>query len=274
MVNPNILIKQYSNESLDAAANPLSPQIANVYGNLSGFDFQLTVSASGTLVSPNNILSALQEIEVDDANSQPIYQLDNLDLPNLAYMQSSLGKTFVIPTVSTSSASVDFFLPWTMKVADQPLTLKVTLAGYGALASSGATGGTVSLAVRGAYNQFTGAYPTLRMLKARVPNLAVGDNELQKYLASNVIVSSLSLFDEGSTDANTNYITFRPSGAVDIEKIQPSNIIALENANTVSGHIAGLYPLPEQAYQNNPATYLSVNLINSTTYRIYQLYQT
>lgn len=261
------LAKAFGAQNLGSVPLTLSNFSPLIYGDIYGLQIDFNnVALAGTLTGTVSMSNIVQALLVMDNTGKTIYELDGNDLMAMAFYTSNKGVSLSNPILSTSaqSFSIRYHLPISMN--SQPVVFQITLAPYTIVA--GATGGSVgSITVTAMYSldgSGKSQVATVKIIKNIYSTAVVGDNELQAILSStsnpvNDIVVRLTNGAGNNLD-NLNYVTFRASSVVEIEKETLQHFKISDELNYQSGHQAGLYKLPIEAFIKTGETYLDVNL--------------
>jgi len=272
-------VVQYSSVSLTTGTQVQSNVVLPTPGDVLGIDIDLTVNVAGTLTGAKTVENAISRFSVADRTGKSIVDVAGTDLPFLSLLLTDIG-AYTTPETATASTNKYYrdLLAITATLANQPLQLQVTFAPYSALATSGATGATVSLTIGVWYGVATN---TTRIYK-RAVNVTAGDNFEGVNLVNSSMDSKTNLFTKTNilafsigTESNLNYVTFSSDGSADdLGKLIPQQLINLEDNRYRDGHQTGKFNLfvsPFVVQTQN--TRLDFNAAGSDTITIYQIEQ-
>lgn len=237
------------------------------FGDVSGFAFNLTSTATGTLSSPTPVTRAISQIVVTDNQGKTLLQLQGRDLDKIAFLLSPQGEYTTASNNSNSPVSWNAILPVNIATKHQPAKVQVTFAPYSALASSGATGGTLSLSVDVVYAPTNGLTHQINVVQLA---LASGSNTYSSSLAN---LNTLQLGFAVGTESNINYLNFSPDGKVDVYSSQTlQSFIDLDNALMRDGHQTGIFNLWVSPFNySTSSSRFVVNGAGSDTIYVYQI---
>ncbi len=259
----------YSSVSLTASTQTQTQVVIDPsFGDVVGLAVNLNVEAAGTLTSPTPVTRAISQFVVTDNQGKTLFQLQGRDLDKVAFLLSPSG-TYTSAGNNSSSAYVywDAVIPINISVKHQPAKAIVTFAPYSALASSGATGGTLNLSVDVVYGSSNGFTNAINVAQV---TLSSGTNSYSSQLAN--MNTTLFGFSVG-TESNINYVNFSPDGKVDVYSSQTlQTFIDLDNEFTQSGHETGIFNLYVGPFAYNTASSrFVVNGAGSDTIYVYQI---
>lgn len=261
-------VKNWSSVSLTTSSQTQSTEIVQPLGDIIGFQWDLTAVATGTLSSANTLLSAIESVVITDGQGRTLFDGVGEDLARVGLWVSKGGKYVTPATISTTSQSWTAQINFPVKLADQNVKVQVTFAPYSDLASSGATGGTVSLTLRAIYGVLRDKAQTMRMYKS-TQSVSSGDNSLGSQLptVSNVNAMAFTVGTEGNiTDISLSY----DGSVTDISKVGVNYLKDAENDIYISGHQTGMFEFPITPFDVDASkTQLNFNMSSSDTIVIY-----
>lgn len=261
-------VKNWSSVSLTTSSQTQSTEIVQPLGDIIGFQWDLTAVATGTLSSANTLLSAIESVVITDGQGRTLFDGVGEDLARVGLWVSKGGKYVTPAAISTTSQSWTAQINFPVKLADQNVKVQVTFAPYSDLASSGATGGTVSLTLRAIYGVLRDKAQTMRMYKS-TQSVSSGDNSLGSQLptVSNVNAMAFTVGTEGNiTDISLSY----DGSVTDISKVGVNYLKDAENDIYISGHQTGMFEFPITPFDVDASkTQLNFNMSSSDTIVIY-----
>ncbi len=260
-------LKQYSSVALTTGSQVQSTEIVNPKGDVTALDFELSVTSVGTLSSPTPVTSAIQNLSVIDKNGKTILNVLGTDLPKIALWLSPDGAYVSPGNNATSAVTWNVVIPIAIKLADQPAKVQVTFAPYSALASSGATGGTISLTL----NMWYGSASYTTRIYKRTLTLNSGDNAFGYQLVDGINTQIMG-FTIG-TEGNMNNISFSNNGNIyQYNRLLPQQIINLENEVYRDQHQTGIFNMfvAPFVYDISKSVF-SVNAGSSDTLNVFQI---
>lgn len=250
------LVQSLSSVSLNATSTSTQSEVdIPIRGDILAIGIELTVAAGGTLSSANTLASAISEISIKDKGGVAVWtKLRGTDLPILDRF-FNVGRSRTVATI-TNSAQTHRFMIWNpITTGDQGARLQLTLASYGALDSSGATSGTVSVVVTAYYADAGNVGATQRI--SRITQSCVsGTNRFAPNLPKGKQITDLlfSLSTEGDIDS----ITFSADGRAELASITLGELEAFDDVRLVSGHVSGQFSLYVTPFVADTNTQLDV----------------
>lgn len=272
-----VTTNDYGAVPLLTTTQPQADKIPRVLGAIVGFIIQ-TTSGGGTGAPDAAKITAfmINQLKITDVNRNQILDLQGLDIPFIAFNNSLFG-TYTAGTAvaQTNPAGPDeWFLRWPVKVADQPLTVSLTLdtraAVTGGATCSAMTGDVVITVV---YDDASD--PTASLRELRLDSVVVnGTYDWSRLLGQNLTTVHIVIRNPTTiSDAHTTNLTLEANGQVQVETMTVASFTAWEAEHTVSGHQASLYPLPmTAAFVANATTSLKMVGTTAETYRLFQFY--
>ncbi len=267
--NKSRTLVQYASVSLTAGNQTKNTVVIPTTADIIGLDWDLKVTAAGTLVGAKTVEKSIQRIVLSDKNGKEILDCAGEDLPKLSMWLSPKG-SYDTPETATDATAKYYqdVLEIKAALANQPISMQVTFAPYSALADSGCTGATVDLTLNAWYGSNL-ENETTRIYKRSV-SVVSGDNAMGMHLVNGKNTKMLT-FSIG-TESNLNSIDFSSDGSMtDLSNLLPQMLKNLENDEYRDEHQTGMFNLfvtPFKADTTN--TGLNFNCAGSDTINIYQ----
>lgn len=181
------------------------PQI----GDLVGIKLSVTATATGTLTGANKLISVLRDVSLRDKTGEPITQgISGGDLNYLLYVSNNSGKKLTETTISSSSATDTYNLQLSVDKTDLPAKLRIGANPYSAAATSGATGGTLSVDIEVFYRD-EAVSSTQRVYK-QTTSLVSGTNEIGQVLNRQRVIHKVGL---GFSESNLTSVLISSDGS-------------------------------------------------------------
>lgn len=258
----SVVVQSLSNISMTTSNQPQNEVDIPSYADVIGFIFELTASTTGTLSGANTLASALSRIGIRDVTGKNIFQeIRGVDLNTISTYQG-IGQTITVATVSASNQTMRWFVPCNIERKDMTSRIQVTIAPYSDMASSGATGGTVSLTTTAVYLDNTNVERTTRYMRI-TQSIVSGANRFAPNLPKQVPI--VSLLGTVGTESNITNFNFSADGNAELQQLTLGQITAMEDWLLVDGHLSGRFSLFNTAFVSNDRTILDVNAGGSDT---------
>lgn len=234
-------------------------------GDLVGLKIAVTGTAAGSLVSANKINALVREISIVDVKGEPITQsIAGSDLNYLHYLTSATGVK-VTETDLTSTAATDvYILQLSVESGDLPAKIKIGYNPYSAAATSGCTGGSVTVDIEAFYRDGT-TTKTFRCYKQSL-SMVSGTNEIGSYLNRRRVVSKVGL---GFTEANLTSVLVSRDGSEEINMKTAALQVYLDTVRAAA-HISGKLLVPCTPFVATDRSRLSLVTSNTGTLDLYQ----
>lgn len=264
-------IQSVSNISLTTSTNPQSQTDIPVRGDMVALQVKVTASATGTLTGANAIVNALDSVNIVDRANRPILsKIRGSDLPFMSrYL--NIGRSRTPATISGSSQTHSVLIPLNIEIEAMPARIQAVLAPYSALASSGATGGSVSLEFIAYYADESTLNTTDRIARL-TQSIGSGTNRFAPNLPKGEVISDL-LFKIGS-ESNINNVDFSADGRSELSRITPDDLSLIDDERLVSGHVTGEFSLYATPFVSDTLTILDVQGSGSDTLEWFVFTQT
>lgn len=264
-------IQSESNISLTTSTNPQSQTDIPVRGDMVALEVKITAKATGTLTGANTLVHALDSLNiVDRANRSIFSKIRGKDLPMLdRYL--NIGRSRTPATISGSDQTHSVLIPLNIEVEAMPARLQAVLAPYSDLATSGATGGSVSLEFIAYYADESTLEVTERIARL-TQSIGSGTNRFAPNLPKGEVISDLLL--KIGTESNLNNIDFSADGRSELSRITPDDLTLIDDARLVSGHVTGEFSLYATPFVSDTLTILDVQGDGSDTIEWFVFTQT
>lgn len=178
-------------------------------GDLVGVKLSVTATASGTLTGANKLISVLRDVSLRDKTGEPITQgISGGDLNYLTYISNNSGKKLTETTISSSSATDTYLLQMSVDKTDLPAKLRIGANPYSSSATSGATGGTLSVDIEVFYREE--AVATTQRVYKQTTALVSGTNEIGQVLNRQRIINKLGI---GFSESNLTSVLVSSDGS-------------------------------------------------------------
>jgi len=249
-------IQSLSSVSLGASASPQSDVDIPIRGDMIALGVEITGQTTGTLSGANTISSFIDELAIRDGSNRNIYsKVRGVDLPMLDRFLN-VGRSRTVPTVvSGTDKTHNFLIPVNIERKDMVARVQVTLSAFSAMATSGATAGTVSVKLVAYYADSSNANFTQR-IKRVSQSLVSGTNRWAPNLPKNTAITGL-LFTIG-TEANLSSVEFSANGDSELADITVNELSSIDDTRLVSGHVTGQFDLYMSPFQSTTQTILDV----------------
>lgn len=225
------------------------PQI----GDLVGLKISITASATGTLVGPNKLNALVREIAFRDVTGEPILQaIAGSDLNYLLYVSNASGTKITETDVSGTSATDTYMLQMSVDKTALPGKLRIGANAYSAAATSGATGGSVTVELEAFYRDEAVAR-TQRVYK-QTNALVTGTNEIGSLLNRKRIMNKLGL---GFSEALLTSVLVSSDGSEQLN-MKTSAITSFMDASRANAHISGKLLIPCTPFLANDKSRLQI----------------
>lgn len=262
------VIQSLSSVSLGASQSPQNEIDIPNRGDMAFLEVVLTASLTGTLSGPKPFDNVLAFLSLKDKAGRPIFSsVRGTDLEPLDFFLNR-GRQKSVANVSNSAQTARFIIPCNVETKDMTARLQVTLEAYSAttLATSGATGGTVSLDFIAWYMDTTDLKFTQRIYRL-TQSIVSGLNRFAPNLPKDVVILYL-LFTIG-TESNLTNVTFSADGSTELDQLRPTDMQAIDDTVYVSGHQTGWFSLYNSPFQSDTKTILDVTGAGSDTLQWY-----
>lgn len=254
--------------SMSASAQAQDEVTIPVYGDIRGFLIVMTQSTTGTLTGANTIEKAIRDLSVIDASGDQLLQ--GIRGQDLLFLERYLnkGNNRTIPTTSSTSATETFWLPLNVEKKDQHAKIQLTVAPYSDMATSGATGGSITYKLVAMYDDPSPETQTEKIQRI-TKSVSSGVNTLGVNLPYSALINSL-LFTVG-TEANITDIKFSGDGSKELDGVTVEQLTALDDALLNDGHVSTQFSLYNSPFVSSPATVLDFNMSSSDTLQLFVL---
>ncbi len=255
-------IQALSSVAMSASSAPQSEVDIPNAGSLIGLILHLTQSTTGTLTGANTLDYAIQAVDIKDRKGNWIAQnVRGRDLNEIETLFGEKGINTAVATTSSSSQTRRYYIPLAVAQKDMTARMQVTIAPYSDMATSGATGGTVTLTVVGVYQSEDTGYTTRYTRLSQ--SIVSGTNRFAPNLPKNRLISRVA-FTVG-TESNVTDLTFSRDGSDEHQALTPADMIAIEQDSFISGHVTGQFRLPITPFVPADNTVLDVTGAGSDT---------
>lgn len=260
------IVQSLSSISMGASASPQAEIDIPNYGDVIALELILTQLTTGTLVGPVPMERAIQQISIKDKSGKPIWSsIRGRDLKIFDRLLN-VGNNRAVPNTSNSSQTYRWFIPCDIEQKDQVARLQATIAAFSDMATSGATGGTVTLDVIAWYQDQTQIAFTTRFMRIS-QSIVSGLNRFGPNLPKNITIQHL-LFAVG-TEANITDITFSEDGNAELQEVRPSDLTGIDAVRLTDGHVTGEFSLFNSPFVATDKTILDVDGAGSDTVEWY-----
>jgi len=239
------------------------------YGDIQGFMFQITASATGTLTTASDLCNAIAKVNiVDKAGNDLTQNIRGQDLPLLERYRLK-GRNRTLTDVSGSAQTQSFFLPLNIETERQDVKIKVTCATYGAMAASGATGGSLTYKVFAVYEDPSPSLVTEKIQRIQVP-LVQGDNTLTYLLPQGKQVNGVLWT---ATEAYIDTIKFSGDGQKELDNCNAAFFAQEDEMALVDGHVSGQFSLYMSAFLSSPKVVWDYKTTTADTAQVFLITQ-
>ena len=271
-----VAVNDYGNVSLTAAPQTQSTKSPLIYGTITALTIENTTNATGTLSTAQAISNIIQDLVIEDSSNNQICDLAGVDIPYLAFALSNHGVFTASATATAGTNETDnYVLNWTIALKDQPVYIKLTLAPYSVLASSGATGGTADVKISAWYEDNPQApvssSPTFRLSRFD-QGIANGTTTLNNYLGQGLSTTHLMARVTDNTESAFTSVTIRATAQTQIESQTLAELTSQDTNAFQSGHQTGFFVFPVSPFVPSGATVYQVVGSASKTLRTFQFY--
>lgn len=265
----NDLIKSET-VSMTAAVTPGSEIAVPNYGDVAGFIINITQSTTGTLTGAKTLDYAINEVVVKTKKGETLTQsVRGIDLLFIERNRMK-GKSRTIATTSSSSQSETFFIPLNIEKADLDAKIRLSIAAYSAMATSGATAGSLYYELYAVYYDNTEKLGT-EQIRRITRSLNSGSNTLGADLPKDVTITNI-MFKVG-TESNITSIDFTGDGNKELDAVTPAFLKAHENALYVSGHVSNEFSLFNSPFYSSSKSRLDITMSSSDTMELFTIVQ-
>lgn len=242
-------------------------------GDITGFFVNISLESTGTLSTPKTADVAVAGINIYDKQGNAITTgVIGTDLSKLQYWVS--GNKTTPSTVSSSSVTSDnYVLPIQVAAIDQAASIQYIAAAYSALASSGATGGTLTVTTVPYYN-YGGAAQTqwpakTSYLSHQALSIVSGTNTFGPNLNKGRVLYNLTA--TMTTESNLTSVTVEPTGGSALEQLTFYDFIAFDQVTyPTSGHQTGYMDMNITPFVVTDQTQFNLIGAGSDTLQLYQ----
>lgn len=271
-----VTLTDYGSVSLTAAPQVQANKTPVILGAITALTIRNTTEATGTLTSAQAISNAIQDLILYDSQQNVIADFAGVDIPYLAFALSNHGVFTASATASSSASNTDnYVLNWPIALKDQPIYVSLTIAPYSVLATSGATGGTCDVKISCWYEDNASIAPSATLRMARFDQgIVSGTVNLQSYLAQGQNTTHVFSRVTDNTETDFTNVTFRATGATQIESETLAELTSQDTNLFQSGHQTGFFVYPLTPFVPNGSTVYQVVGAGSKTLRTFQLYVT
>ena len=267
MIFKTSIVQSLSSIAMSASSAPQSEVDIPNQGDVIGLNFELTQSTTGTLTGANTLDFSIENISVKDKFGNPIWQnVRGRDLNEIegltSFYVNGKGIFTSVATTSGSSQTRRYHVPFRIDRAMFPCKIQITVAPFGSMATSGATGGTVSLRVDAVYKDESANNTTDRILRLSQA-IVSGTNRFGPNLPKGRVISHMAV--QAGTESNVSKITFSRDGSFEISDFTSAVWTALDQDLFNSGHQSGLINLYNSPYVASEQSILDVEGAGSDT---------
>ncbi len=267
-----VQLVDYGSVSLTTATQTQSDKIPRVLGSIVAFQIQATNTATGTPAAPLTQIGCINELKVTDVNRNTIFDIQGTDIPYLTYNNSTFGVFTTGQNVATSAATDIYNLLWPVKVADQPLTISMTLDTLAVVTGGTSTVNTSDVVINVIYDDASDPNSSLRLTR-NDNSLSSGTNDISNKFGQNLNTVHVALRQTANADTNFTNVQFESASQVQVENMTVNGFKAFEAIHTVSGHQAGFFPIPVNVpFVTTSTSKLVITAGGSITVRLYQFY--
>jgi len=256
-----------SSIAMGTGVSPQTEVDIPAYGDLVGLQLVLTQTTAGTLTGAKTLDYAIDGLAVKDKSGRPIWQrIRGVDLAFLERYLSGKGRSRTVPTTSGSSQTHSYYIPTNIEFKDMVARIQVSLAAYSAMATSGATGGTVSLDVIAYYVDKSNAQFTQRIQRT-TQTIGAGTYRLGPILPKQVAIQHL-LFKVG-TESNITSLLFSSDGRQELDDITPTQLANMDDVVQTSGHVTGQFSLYNSPFVSDTKTIFDIQGAGSDSVELF-----
>lgn len=226
-------------------------QIPN-YGDIAAIGLTISQSTTGTLSSANTLDHAIAGLTIKDKSGTQLMQgIIGTDLLMLERFRNK-GVNRTIATTSGSAQTETFFIPLNIEISEQEIRAQVSIAPYSDMATSGATGGSITYSLVVYYYGKTEKTYTEKIQKfAKTAN--IGINTFGTDLPKNILITDI-LFK--CTEGYLTSIRFSSDGSKELDSVSVAHLTSIDNAILVSGHVTGQLKLYNAPFKSSSASAL------------------
>jgi len=271
-----ILLSDSGDTALAATVTTKGAVISKVLGTILGFNVVITgkiTTGGSTWKGVSNLVS---QVTIKDAAHNVICQPQTSDFQDMAFWLNPKG-IYVADTMlaaSTVAVTSRFYLPFSVKPGDQPLSLQTAFNPYTSGEAS-ASAGTGRVQIFGVFDDsaaIAANAQTQRVSKFAVTSV-VGDNFMQSQLAKGQVTNALCF--KISTEADLTSFTFSSAGQTEIDQITIDEATSLDNELLNSGHESTYFFVRASPFTCNDATNFDINSTTAAlTLTVFQFYVT
>lgn len=237
----------YDSGSITMTAN-LQPQrevTVEAYGDIRAFIIEITQSTTGSLTTASKRSYAVDSININDKTGVPIWSgVRGRDLAML-HLYGNNGNSISETDTSSSSGTDTYYVPFRVDLSAQPAKMVVNIAPYSDMAASGATGGTVQVAISAVYDDSSEDNSVERIHRIQ-KSLSSGTNSYGPDLLRGRKV--FQTYFKVGTESNLTNVSFSSDGRVELDQFTRGQIIGFENAALIDGHQTGIFQLYHTPY--------------------------
>ena len=261
------IVQSVSSLAMSSASAPQTEVDILNFGDLIGLNIELTQSTTGTLTGANTIDFAIESMSIKDRLGNPIWQnvrgrdLNEFELLNGFYVNNK-GINTSVSTTSSTAATRRYHIPFRIDAAMFTAKFQMTIAPFSAMATSGATGGTVSVRVSAIYRNEAANDVTDRLLRL-TQSVVSGTNRFAPNLPKGRLINHLA-FTIG-TESNLTRVTFSSDGSAEISDFTIAEAIALDQNLFNSGHVTGIINLYNSPFVSTDVTIYDIEASGSDT---------
>lgn len=254
--------------TLTTAEQNQSELVLPVFGDIAGFLVDISVSVTGTLSTAKTIEKAIKNLVVKDKSGNTLLQ--NIRGEDLIFIERyrTKGRTRTIPTASASAGVESFFIPLNIEKANQEAKVQISIAPYSDMATSGATGGSITYSIYALYYESTEKVGT-EQIRRISKTVAVGSNSFGIDLPKGLWINNI-LF-KVTTEANYTDIRFSGDGNKELDNVKLRYLVGHDNALLISGHVTGEFSLYNAPFYSTPAVIFDVNAGTADAMQIFTI---
>lgn len=261
------IVQSLSSLAMSSSSAPQSEVDISPQGDVVGLNFELTQATTGTLTGANTIDFAIENISIKDRFGNPIWaNVRGRDLNEIEGLMSfyvnNKGIFTSVATTSSSNQTRRYHIPMRIDKAQFPCKIQITVAPFSAMATSGATAGTVSLRVDAVYKDESANDITDRIMRLSQA-IVSGTNRFGPNLPKGRIIAHLAL--QAGTESNVSKITLSRDGRLEISDYTSASWTAMDQDLFNSGHQSGLVNVYNAPFVASESTIYDIEGAGSDT---------
>lgn len=234
MPNRYGILKEYGTFTIGNAVQTPAEEKAKVYGDIVGMFLDINVSltiGSGTRGSGAYALNLINRLTIKDANGSTLYDFANVgygqnDLETLGNalalrLRGNNARAISCSALTDTGGSFSGIIPLYINMADQPITVSITVGTLGDILSTvGTASCTMTLAIGFVYDE-PAVLPDGRPAKSSVrtqtnvmTGISAGDMKLEKAIPDGSLITLISWLN---TESYVNKVKFTSDGVAEWE---------------------------------------------------------